>query len=503
VLILRRSAAGARLLVAGALTAATASLALGGLPAAAAAPASTVGGPDLASTGVVVHLRPGAKPLPKIDADTWVLADLTTGQVLAAKNAHKKVLPASTLKTLTSLSLMPRLDKNKVVTATAREAGQIGSKVGLVPGATYTIWDLWNALLLPSANDAAMALADAYGGAAPTVALMQSEAKRLGALDTTPKTPSGLDTPGQVTSAYDMALFARAALQIPDFRTVTMTTYYQFPGKMPAAGKKRSTYQLYTENRLLRHGYKGVAGGKTGFTSLAHRTFWGAAQRGGHLLVVTLFQIHEPTETAAEHLLNWGFANLGKVTPVGTLVAPAGTTANGTPSAGSTASAGAGSTKAGSVAAAGLSSTAAPTSSRRSLVWIGLLAVAAMAALLGWVLWRRRAGNDGSHALGVPLDETPATTAATAAVATPAPVARPAAAPLASSVVVVGGAGRAVADDTAAAPPAAAPAVPAEAPARTQAPVAPVAVDDDTAPVPVVGTGGHVRVVRPPSRPDA
>jgi hypothetical protein len=134
-----------------------------------------------------------------------------------------------------------------------------------------------------------------------------------------------------------MALIAHAAMQIPDFRTVTMTKYYQFPGKMPAAGHTRSTFQIYTENRLLRHNFKGVAGGKTGFTSLAHRTFWGAAERNGHLLVATLFQIHEPTETAAEHLLNWGFANLGKVAPVGTLVAPVKADSSSSTSPGSSA----------------------------------------------------------------------------------------------------------------------------------------------------------------------
>ena len=464
---------------------------------AAGAPRDTVGGPDLAATGVVVHLGPKATPLPKIDADTWVLADLTTGEVLAAKNAHKKVLPASTLKTLTAVSLMPRLDKTRIITATQREAGQIGSRVGLVPGSTYSVWDLWNALLLPSANDAAMALADTYGGAAPTVALMQSEAKRLGALDTTPKTPSGLDTPGQVTSAYDMALIARAAMQIPDFRTVTMTTYYQFPGKAPTAGHKRSSYQLYTENRLLRHHFKGVAGGKTGFTSLAHRTFWGAAQRGGHLLVATLFQIHEPSETAAEHLLTWGFANVGKVTPVGTLVAPKGADASAAPASSGASAAAAGGPSAG-VAAAGLAGTAS-TGSRSVLLWIGLAAVAVMAGLLGWVLWRRRSGSDGDHALGAPRDDVLPTVAAPDP--TPAPRAPAPRVSTTSSVVVVGGAPQppVVEPDPPAAPPAAPPApAPADAPHETV-----VLAPDDTAPVPIVHTTGNVRVVRPPSRPES
>jgi D-alanyl-D-alanine carboxypeptidase (penicillin-binding protein 5/6) len=73
---------------------------------------------------------------------------------------------------------------------------------------------------------------------------------------------------------------------------------------------------------LLVRGYKGTVGGKTGFTSKAGRTFWAAATRGGHTLVVTLLQISQPTETAAESLLTWGFRNRTTVTPVGTLVDP-------------------------------------------------------------------------------------------------------------------------------------------------------------------------------------
>ncbi len=281
-----------------------------------------IGGPLLAGAGVIEHPLPTAKPLPKIDADTWLLADLTTGDVLAAKNPHARVRPASTLKTLTSVALMPLLDRNTVHTATDRDVRVDGSHVGIVSGATYTVWDLWNGLLLPSGNDAAMALADQYGGAPKTVEAMQTMAHQLQALDTHVVNPSGLDADGQVTSAYDMALIAAAALKIQDFRTVTSTKSYNFPGYMPKVGQPRKTFKIFTENRLLRHNYPGIAGGKTGFTSLAHRTFWAAADRGGHLLVVTLFQIHEPTERAATALLNWGFANRTALTPIGTLVRP-------------------------------------------------------------------------------------------------------------------------------------------------------------------------------------
>jgi D-alanyl-D-alanine carboxypeptidase (penicillin-binding protein 5/6) len=409
-----------------------------------------VGGPQLAARGIVVHGLAGSTPLPKIDADTWVLADLTTGDVLAAKGAHTRVLPASTLKTLTSLALMPKLDRTTVVTATEVDTHAVGSHVGLVAGATYTVWDLWNGLLLPSANDAASALARANGGFPATVADMQAVATHLQANDTTPKTPSGLDTPGQLSSAYDMALMARAAMQIPDFRTITMTKHYSFPGKAASAGAKRSTYQISTENRLLRHNYPGIAGGKTGFTSLAHRTFWATATRGGHTLVVTLFQIHEPTETAARKLLDWGFANRAKVAPVGTLVAPLEA---GSPGSQPTSSAigGGGTTASGGTT----------TSSSGGISWKRVAAVVLVVALAAaGVLWwrRRRAGRtparSGSHE---PTGAAPPAVAAPAGVP-PVP-------------------------DVAPVPPVGAPATPAPAPPERPAP------------------GGNVRIITPPGRP--
>lgn len=339
----------------------------------------TVGGPALASPGIVVHRSAGSTPLPAVQADSWLVADLTTGEVLAAKGAHHRALPASMLKTLTAVTLMPALDPTMVVTATYDEARADGGHVGIVPGATYTVWDLWHGLLLPSANDAAAALADANGGMARTVAQMQAKATYLHADDTTVRNNSGLDNPSQLSSAYDMALFARAAMQIPDFRTVTATVSYDFPGLPAKPGATRKTYKIYSQNRLLLHGYRGTVGGKTGFTSLAHRTFWGAASRGGHTLLVTLFQIKDPTEKAARALLDWGFANLGKVAPVGTLVEP-GDVASPSP----TPSPAVVGTPASSTTAAGTS----PTGSSLQVPWLPL--GAGVALVVGVALWWRR-----------------------------------------------------------------------------------------------------------------
>ncbi len=283
-----------------------------------------VGGPLLARTGVILHpLQPAGVTPPPVAADSWLVADVGTGQVLAAKDPHGRFRPASTLKTLTALSLMPRLDPAKVYRATDADARADGGHVGIVPGASYTVNDLWHGLLLPSGNDAASALANAYGGFPKTIALLNAEALRLQAFDTVARTPSGLDADGQWSSAYDLALIARQTLAMPEFVTVSGSLSYDFPGKMPAkAGQKRPTFKIFGQNRLLKHGFAGTIAGKTGYTTQARRTFWVAVSRGGTTLVATLMRIGEPTEAAAEKLITWGFANAAKVRPVGTLVDP-------------------------------------------------------------------------------------------------------------------------------------------------------------------------------------
>jgi D-alanyl-D-alanine carboxypeptidase (penicillin-binding protein 5/6) len=178
--------------------------------------------------------------------------------------------------------------------------------------------------MLPSGNDAAHALASAAGGMKQTVALMNAEAERLQARDTTVRNPSGLDARGQYTSAFDLALFARAGLERKDFRRYVGTITTAFPAEMPKKDKRRKSYQIYNQNPLLLDGYRGIVGVKTGYTTLAGRTFVGAAERGKHSLIVTLMGVVEPTDSAAERLLNWGFANIDRVEPVASLIGETG-----------------------------------------------------------------------------------------------------------------------------------------------------------------------------------
>jgi serine-type D-Ala-D-Ala carboxypeptidase (penicillin-binding protein 5/6) len=287
-------------------------------PAASASPSpAAIGGTQLSGRGVMVNYPSGSVPrLPKIKASAWVIADAGTGQVLAAKDPHGWYRPASTLKVLTAISLIPALNPNAMVVASKQATTVSPNIVGLLAGHSYKVSDLFTALLTISANDAAMALAQATGSLSQGMTVINAEARRLQADDTVAITPNGLDAPGQHTSAYDLALFARQGLKMPAFLKYDQTTSAQFK-----ISKKKSV-GLWNQNSLLAT-YPGALGGKIGWTTAAGATYVGMARRHGVTLIVTLLHCPALTEiNAGKSLLNWGFAVDGKVRPVGTLVGP-------------------------------------------------------------------------------------------------------------------------------------------------------------------------------------
>lgn len=278
---------------------------------------STVGGPLLAGRGIAVQPTPGVPALPaNLTAKSWLVADLTTGQVLAAQDAHVRHLPASTLKTLTAATLIPRLSPTATFRTTNRDASVDGTRVGLVPGMRYSVRKLFQAMLIMSANDAADALAQANGGMDRTVAQMNAMAARLQADDTHADTPSGLDGPGESTSAYDLALIWRHDWTLPAFRRYLSTVRTH----IPAPHHKR--YEIYTHNYLLTT-FRGDLGGKNGYTVAAHATYVGAARRAGHTILVSLMDANPDFWPDARALFTWGFQADGRATPVGQLVEPA------------------------------------------------------------------------------------------------------------------------------------------------------------------------------------
>ena len=328
----------------------------------------------LGESGVVVD---GHQP-PKVRADAWVVVDADSGAVLAAKNAHERLRPASTLKTLTAITLLPRLDLDDTYRVQWEDANTVGSAVGIVPDSRYTIDELFYGLMLPSGNDAAEALASAAGGKRATVRAMNGQAAELGAMDTTAKNVTGLDARGQVSSAFDLAIFARAGLDDRDFRRYVSTVSTPFPAQEPKRDKRRDTFMIYNQNPLLLDGYRGTLGVKTGYTTLAGRTFVAAVKRGGQTLIVALMGLVDPTDVAAERLLTWGFAHSDEVTPVGSLDSRIAQTPR--PSAPATSN---------PPQAAGVSGDAFDSRGSAATV-VTLLVAAGMLFVTGGWLWRRR-----------------------------------------------------------------------------------------------------------------
>lgn len=316
---------------------------------------SAVGGSQLARPGTQVKLDPGAPKLPEgLTARSWIVADAESGQVLASHNAHWKLAPASTLKMLFADTLLPKFNRDQVHKVTLKDLADVqpgSSLVGIKEDLTYTVHDLWLGVFLRSGNDAVHVLASMNGGTEKTVREMQAKAEELNAGDTRVVSPDGYDFPGQVSSAYDLTLFARAGLQNADFRTYCSTAQAQFPGdwtKSKSGKKVRDSFAIQNTDRLLTglNGmtrYAGLAGVKNGYTTNAGNTFTGVAQRNGRTLLVTVMHPeaggNEVYHEAAD-LLDWGFSAGSEVQPVGSLAAPR-TAASASPSPSSSGGAGA------------------------------------------------------------------------------------------------------------------------------------------------------------------
>ena len=284
------------------------------VPSASAETRGAVGGTLLATHGVVKAA--GTPALPATAAAGWLVADLDTGAVLAAKDPHGRYAPASTLKTLTALTLIPKLDPHRSYRPRFEDVNVEGSRVGLVDTVSYPIGQLFTAMLVVSGNDAANSLAAANGGVAKTVGEMNAEAERIQATDTHAVNANGLDGAGQVSSPYDLALIARAGMQLPDFRKYVSIKRSQIRG--PGG----TTIAIGTHDKLLWN-YDGAIGIKNGYTTTARATFVGAATRGGHTLVVTLMRTNPRYWPEAASLLDWGFSALAHdPEPVGRLVDP-------------------------------------------------------------------------------------------------------------------------------------------------------------------------------------
>jgi serine-type D-Ala-D-Ala carboxypeptidase (penicillin-binding protein 5/6) len=288
----------------------------GGPPQGSGPGGVTVGGAQLDTRGTVVV--DDAPPLPAgVVAPGWLVADADSGAVLAARDPHGRYYPASTLKALTLLTLLPLLDPADVVEGTVEDEAVEGSRVGLVAGGRYPVSLLFQALVMQSGNDAANALARAAGGTDVTVQAMNEVAASIGAHDTVAGTPSGLDVAGQSSSPYDLALVFRRLVEDPRAVELLQTRL----AEVPAVEGRSPGYQIQNQNPLA--GTPGNLGGKTGFTDAARHTYVTAAERDGRRLVVSVMGTERVPLRAADQaalLLDWGYTVPAGTAGVGRLV---------------------------------------------------------------------------------------------------------------------------------------------------------------------------------------
>ena len=279
--------------------AALAVLSSAGIAGASTTPAASTLAPGSAAT--TTGFAPSAKE--------WLLADADTGSVLASAGEHVPVRPASVAKIITAYLAMRDLPADATVPVGADAAGEEAMKMNMKVGDVWPLDQTLHALLMVSANDAAVALADRVSGTTTAFGqLADRVASQLGATDPLLfDDPAGLDDSfqlgrGDLISAYDLAVFARAAMTIPEFRTIVGTRHYQFQGVDGAA------HELPNHNRLLAQD-RTVIGIKPGYTQLAGQTLVTEAVRDGRtMLVVLLDDNGTDIYSDAEGLFNQGFA---------------------------------------------------------------------------------------------------------------------------------------------------------------------------------------------------
>ena len=250
----------------------------------------------------------------EISAPAAVLMEPKTGKVLYEKNAHEVRCCASITKVMTMTLVMEALDSGKIsltdtVAASEHASSMGGSDIWLEPGEVMTVDELSKAVMVASANDAAVALAEHVCGSEDIfVTEMNRKANELGMADTVFKNCNGLDEDGHVTSAYDVALMSRELIKhkkIFDYTSIWMD--YLRDGKT----------QLVNTNKLLRS-YKGITGLKTGTTSQAGSCITATATRGNLSLIAVILGAANGKDRFkdAATLLDFGFANYNMLQPV-------------------------------------------------------------------------------------------------------------------------------------------------------------------------------------------
>jgi D-alanyl-D-alanine carboxypeptidase len=270
-------------------------------PAAQASEAARVPGPE---SGWAVRASVAPRPVPgpgaAVRARYAILVDPATGAVLWSRRSRTPAPPASLTKMLTAVTVRASLDLDQMTVASRASARQPAGRLAMRRGQRLTVNQALKALMIVSANDVAVMLAEATGGSVARFArAMDAESKLLGLLGSSWRNPHGLDARGHRSTAFDLAILARAVLRDRWLAWVARTRHAAFT----TPGGRRVT--LTAHSRFLL-GYRGAVGVKTGFTDDAGHCLAAAATRGGRTLIAVV--LHSPDNAAdAGRMLDWGF----------------------------------------------------------------------------------------------------------------------------------------------------------------------------------------------------
>jgi serine-type D-Ala-D-Ala carboxypeptidase (penicillin-binding protein 5/6) len=246
---------------------------------------------------------------PVVNAQAAILMDATTGEVLFEQNASQKLAMASTTKIMTAILALEKgnLDAQVTVSPTVLDRRSVyGTRIYLEPGEQLTLRNLLYALLLNSANDAAVAIAEHIAGSVDNfVKMMNDKAKEIGAANTNFMNPHGLTENGHYSCARDLALFARYGLQNPVFAQIVKTKEAEIP-----RAKAGLPTKLDNINHMLWL-YEGIDGVKTGYTAEAGNCVVESATRNGRQLIVVILKstATKAMYKDAENLFDYGFAS--------------------------------------------------------------------------------------------------------------------------------------------------------------------------------------------------
>lgn len=262
----------------------------------------------------------GLTPQYGIKAESGLLLDMTTGEILYGKNPDKPMYPASLTKVLTAILVLEDLNLDDVVTIDDKSPFVDGSKMYLTPGEQLTVRQLVNALLVKSANDAALALARYHSGSIEAFSeAMNTKAIEIGATGSHFVNPNGLHDDGHVTTARDLGLIATYAMKIPEFADIVKKTRLTIAptNKQPEVRVyNNSNKLLWAEGSKYKMNYKGstinikydiVTGVKTGFTNKAQQCIIASAKDGEkEMLAVILKTDSNSIYSDARTLLDFG-----------------------------------------------------------------------------------------------------------------------------------------------------------------------------------------------------